>query len=393
MKKRWGNLARMLSIFIPGVGLIIVYKTFDNLGAITVALMDILRILTPFVVGLGIAFVLYAPSNWIEIQMKKSRFSLIVKHSRTLSVTVVYFVLIALLALLIAFGIPALIKALISFITSLPVYYKQLLAFFERFTEKDGWLYGFDITKTIESLYTDYIAPKLTVENVLSYFKGIMNFTSSLLSVFMAFIISVYMLISRESLLRASKMILGLFIPDRWMSDLSRYTHRSCDILYSYFYTQALDAVVVAVLMSIGMVIFRAPSPLVLGSLIGIMNMIPYFGAYIGGGVAIALTLLSGGFYKALFVTIYIIAMQQLDANLIQPRIVSDKLGLRPIYVLFGITLGSGLFGFWGIFLGVPATAIVQMLLRDYIAYRKRVKTSVIRTTPRVEWHSPTDES
>ena len=114
--------------------------------------------------------------------------------------------------------------------------------------------------------------------------------------------------------------------------------------------------------------------------------MIPYFGAIIGGCLAIGITLLSGNLYGAVFIAIYVIAMQQVDANLLQPRIVGHTLGVRPIYVLLGITLGGGLFGFWGIFLGVPVVAILQMLLRDYLAYHQREKKPPIQPSG---WSSP----
>lgn len=87
--------------------------------------------------------------------------------------------------------------------------------------------------------------------------------------------------------------------------------------------------------------------------------------------------LLSGSFWKALAVAAFILIMQQVDGNILQPRIVSHSIGVKPIYVLLAITIGGGLFGFWGIFLGVPAIATVQMLLNDIIAYRNRPKAAV----------------
>ena len=109
--------------------------------------------------------------------------------------------------------------------------------------------------------------------------------------------------------------------------------------------------------------------------MLGLLNMIPYFGAIIGGAICVLVALLSGNFYGALFVAIYILVMQQVDANIIQPRIVGPTVGLRPVYVLLGITIGGGLFGFWGIFLGVPMIAVVQMLLVEYIHARKEKAT------------------
>lgn len=118
------------------------------------------------------------------------------------------------------------------------------------------------------------------------------------------------------------------------------------------------------------------PNALLLGMMVGLMNIIPYFGAIIGGVVCVIIAFLSGNIYSALLTGIYIIVMQQVDGNFIQPRIVGSSVGVRPIYVLLAITVGGGLFGFWGILLGVPFMAIVQMLLHDLIDYRNARKQS-----------------
>ncbi len=379
MKDYLKGFTRTISLFILGVALIAVYKTFDNMSVIMSFIGRIISILSPFVIGLGLAFLLYAPSNRLELVIKQKLPRPFARHARVLSVLTVYVVLILLLALLLTFALPAIIRSIISLVASLPGYYNQLIEFLTSLSEQNGIFEGFDVTKTVQDIYTSYIEPRLTPDAVLSYFKGIMDFTSSLLNVFMSFIISIYMLLSRDSLLNTGKLILRLFINEHRMTYVSRYTRRSCEILYSYFYSQALDAIIVGVLMTIGLVIFRTPNAPLLGLLIGLLNMIPYFGAIIGGLVAVMITLLSGNVYGAVFVAVYIIVMQQIDANLIQPRIVGHTLGVRPIYVLFAITLGGGLFGFWGIFLGVPAIAIVQMLFRDFVSYRHRFKKPTIR--------------
>ena len=128
-----------------------------------------------------------------------------------------------------------------------------------------------------------------------------------------------------------------------------------------------MDAFVVGVLATIGFLIAGLPNAPALGMLLGLLNMIPYFGALIGGAFCVLVALISGNFYGALFVAVYILVMQQIDANVIQPRIVGHTVGIRPIYVLLGITLCGGIFGFWGVFLGAPIIAVVQMFLTDWI--------------------------
>ena len=372
MKERIKNLTHLLGFFVLGVALIAVYKTFDNLQVIWDFIWRVFDILSPFIIGLGLAFLLYGPVKFFERKFGKAKARIVHKHARAFSVLCVYVALFALIAILLTFAIPAIINGVRSLITALPGYFEQFMATLDSLTKEGGLLEGLNLADAADSVYRSYILPLLNLENAPSYFKGIMDFTSSLLNVFMALIISVYMLLSRESLVRACKLVFSLFIPARPMAVLSKYIHRSCDIFYNYLYSQVIDACIVSVIMTIGCFIFRAPVPIVLGFMIGLLNMIPYFGAIIGGVAAVAISLLSGNLYGSIFLAIYIIGMQQLDANLIQPRVVGDKVGIKPIYVLLAITLGGGLFGFWGIFLGVPMIAIVQMLLIDIIRYRRR---------------------
>ena len=158
------------------------------------------------------------------------------------------------------------------------------------------------------------------------------------------------------------------------MRFLTDYAHRTAAIFYSYLYGAAVDACIVATLMVVGLSLFRLPRSVLLGCFVGIMNLIPYFGAIISGALVILVALLTKNIYTAIGVAVYILVIQQLDGNIIQPKIIGQSVGVRPIYVLLAITLGGGLFGFWGILLSVPSMAVIQMLVGDFIDYRNRKK-------------------
>ena len=118
------------------------------------------------------------------------------------------------------------------------------------------------------------------------------------------------------------------------------------------------------------------PSTVLLGMLLGLFNLVPYFGAIVGGVGIAFVALLTNGLPTAIGVVIFIIVAQQVDAHIIQPRIVGDSVGLRPLYVLLGITFFGGLFGFWGILLGPPLMAVMQMIVRDIYVRRAEEKVT-----------------
>ncbi len=369
------NAAQILSLFILGVALIFVYKVFDNLGAITGIFSKLWSIMTPFIVGFGIAFLLYAPVKWFDERFRRSKWKFMERAARPLAVTTAYLLALALLALIVYIAVPALIRAGEDFIKKdyIGSFAKNVQSFINRYSQEGGLLAGFDLEKALNSFVAS-LGDKLDGDQIMGYLSSVVNFASGLVDVLMAFIVSVYMLLGKESLIGALKSVTGLVIRPKTMNLFSVYSHKIAKIFYNYFYSQIIDAFVVTVLATIGFYIagLQATTAPALGMLLGILNMIPYFGALIGGVACALVTLISVGPYHALFVAIYILVMQQIDANVIQPRIVGHKVGIRPIYVLLGITLGGGIFGFWGVFLGAPFIAVVQMLLQDCIKLKNK---------------------
>ena len=111
-----------------------------------------------------------------------------------------------------------------------------------------------------------------------------------------------------------------------------------------------------------------------LGFMIGIFNLIPYFGAIIAVIIAALITLLTGGIWKAIIMVIVVTILQQIDANIINPKILGNSLKISPLLVIFSVAIGGAYFGFWGMFLSVPVIAVVKLLLTDYIEYKSKEK-------------------
>lgn len=353
--------------------LIVVFKLCDNLGRVVGAIGFVISILAPFVAGLMIAFLLHHPTLWLERKIGKLKGRFWQWAARPLSLVTVYLLLLGVVALLISLVLPHLAASLADLIRSLPGYVEIAIARVEAMVHS-GFLKELDLAGTLDTMYQtlfNTVSGLLSAENVLTALRSVINVTTSIVDVVIAIIVSVYMLSGREHLMREAKAFCGLFTSRRRVEIIGCYGHRIAAIFYNYFYGALLDALVVGVVVSVGLSIFRVPYAVLLGMLLGLLNMIPYFGAIIGCvGIALV-TLLTNGFAAALGVVIFIVVVQQVDANIIQPRVVGGSVGLRPIYVLLSITLFGGLFGFWGIFLGVPLMAVVQMFVKDAIAAKR----------------------
>ncbi len=369
------KLRHWLWYFSLPAAAILLYKLWDDFSQAVGLLGTLIHILAPFVGGFVLAFFLYGPCNWIEKGLLRLKGKLWPKLARPLSLTVVYLLLLGLIALLFYLVLPLLVSSLTSLVNAMPQYLQSAEKRIDELIHPDGLLGQFGLGDKLTEIYThlqEALTKLLTTENLLTALKGVGNVASSLFNVVIAVIVSVYMLSGREALFREVRQVCGLFMKPRTLEVSRRYTGQIATIFYNYFYGAFIDALAVGVVVSIGLLIFRVPYAVLLGMAMGLLNMIPYFGAVIGGvGVAL-ITLLTSNIYTAIAVAIYLVVVQQVDANIIQPRVVGGTVGLRPIYVLLSITLFGGMFGFWGIFLGVPLMAVVQLFVKDAIAARRK---------------------
>lgn len=358
---------------------ILLYKLYDNFQAALGLVGTLVSIFAPFVGGFVIAFFLYRPSLWLENRMLALEGKAWKKLARPLSLSTVYLALLGVLALVVYLVIPILWDSITDLSKSLPGYVADTQTSLERLFAPGGLFEGLNLKDTFNNVLdriTAMLSDLLTAENLLAAAKSVTSIATSLVNIVLSFIVSIYMLSGREYLTVAFKNFIGLFVKPRTLGAAQSYGSRIATIFYRYFYGAFLDALLVGVVVSVGLTIFRVPYAVLLGMSVGLLNMIPYFGAIIGGVSVGLITLLTTNFYTALGVVVYIVVIQQIDANIIQPRVVGESVGLRPIFVLLSITLFGGLFGFWGVFLAPPLMAIVQLFVREAIArHNKKLAT------------------
>lgn len=361
------------SALLWALAVILIYKLTGDLGGIGSFVSKMVGVLSPFIGGLVIAFLLYRPCNAIEGFFKRRRARFWQRPARLWSMLIVYTVFLVIVSLIVAVIVPVLVQAVKGLIDSLPIYYKNIINFINAHSGEGEIFESVDIKKIFDTAY-QYVVSHLTFTNIVGYVSDIISFGGSLLNVLIAFIISLYMLGGRERLLRAVRRLTFAFLPTRAAELTTHYTRTAGDIFTRYIYSMVLDAVIVSVLLIPGMYISRIPYPLAFAVFVGALNIVPFFGAFFGGAVSVLMLVLVGEWGMAIFLLIYILVIQQVDSNLLQPRIFGQSVGLHPIYVLLAVTVGGGLGGFLGILFGVPTMAVLRILLVDLTAYLQKVR-------------------
>ena len=227
------------------------------------------------------------------------------------------------------------------------------------------------IKQTITSALNAMLYGAGSVMNVVV--SATSTIVSSLITLFMGLIFAVHLLLGKERLSSQVNRLMDRFVPALWLERLRYFLSVLSDCFHSYIVCQVTEACILGGLCATGMLLFRLPYALMIGCLIGVTALIPIAGAYIGGGIG-AIMIFSVDPMQAVFFVIYLIVLQQIEGNLIYPRVAGSSLGLPGIWVLAAVTLGGGLLGIPGMLIGVPLTTAVYRMLREYV--RKPAKTA-----------------
>lgn len=372
---KFNDIKKYLGIFVLAVAVIIVYKTFDNFGYVIDFIAEIFALLTPFFIGAAIAFVLLPLCKSIEHLLKKTNVIFLKRHRRGLSVLAVFIIVFAAMALIMTAIIPQLVDSISRFIEQAPSMFASLTKWIESLRLFPDNFRLSDILSNNMAILNNII-DSFELRNMNKYAKGIMNFGTTMFHVLLGIIISVYILLDRSQIKRSYMRFARLILPDKFRRGMHFYCSSVGDFINRYIGCQLLDACIVFILCLIALTIMRNEYAAVIALMVGSFNLIPYFGAFIAVLISALITLVTNGFMSAVILVIVLVVLQQLDANIIQPRLVASQLSIKPLWVIFGVILGGGLFGVIGMFIGVPIVALLKNIISDIIEQKNMNKSS-----------------
>ena len=375
MENNKRKLTKWLYWFLFAVAVILVYKTLDNFSAIGNWIKNFLDVLMPFIVGLLIAYLLYIPCRKIESIYKKSKkLKFIKKRARGLSILTIYIIVLIILIIAINYLLPIVSSSIIDLVSNIQNYYNSLITNIDNLPD-DSILKNEIVLDVIESIKNIDLKQFVNMDKLAEYAKGVINVAGKIFDFFVAIIVSVYLLLERKQILEFIKKLGKAIFKERTYNNFGKYFDRTNNIFFNFLAGQLLDGIVIAIITSIAMSIMGVKYAVLLGVMIGVFNLIPYFGAIIAVILATLITLLTGGFWQALVMVIVVTILQQIDANIINPKILGNSLKISPLLVIFAVSLGGAYFGFWGMFLSVPVIAVLKLLITDFIEYKNKEKS------------------
>ena len=369
--KQKGNITKWLSWFLFAVAVIVVYKVLDNVTTIGLFFKNLISVLMPFVLGILIAYILYIPCRKIEELLNESKIKLFKKKRRVISIFIVYVIVVLLLIILINCILPPVLTSIRDLVSNLPEYYGTLTKVINELPEDSVFvkLNAKELLASVSSIdFGKYVAP----EYITEYIKGAMSIASGVFSVFVTIVISIYTLAERKEIVNFLKRLCSALFGKKQYEMVANYFKKSNAIFFHFISGQLIDAILVGILTSIAMAILKVQYAALLGFLIGLFNLIPFFGAIVAVIIAIIITICTGGISKAIWMAIVVIIIQQLDANIINPKIMSDKLKISPILVILSVTIAGAYFGVLGMFLAVPVMTIIKLMINDWITIKNK---------------------
>ena len=391
----YGMLAGFGAIALSIIFFFLIYR-FDGFGS---AISTLTGILMPFIYGAVIAYLLKPVCNCVENFLRRLLPEKMGTAANMLAVTISLLFGILVVYALIMMIVPQLITS----VTTL--YYtarnnlndfvdwashQEIIASNQKLLDFIETSYD-NLQDTLDNLVRTKLVP--SVQSLLSGAAlGVMSFVTFLKNIVIGLIVSVYLLASRKKFGQQGKLILYSLVKPRW-ANLIMEEIRYADRMFGGFINgKILDSAIIGVLCYIACLIFKFPSALLVSVIIGVTNVIPFFGPFIGAIPATLLILIQNPI-KALWFVLFVLVLQQVDGNIIGPKILGNTTGLSSFWVLFAILLFGGLWGFVGMIIGVPLFAVIYDVLKKFVFHGlRRNEEMELVTTYHDNFGDPDDE-
>ena len=361
-----------------------VFLAVTHLDRILGQISWITSVIMPFTIALVIAFVLNRPYKLIRYRfytplLQKAGLSekKAGSISSVLSILSVYFLLFFIVGKLVSSVIPELIVSIETFSSNMDDYLSDMTALISRISTQ--LQLNSEIARLLNTYWQDLLAGIYQTLNTLlpALVDFSMGAATSIYNVFSGLIISIYLLTGKDKLIRTFKKMLYAFLPDRW-ADYAMHVGHVANRSFGGFLTgQIIDSAIVGLLCFLGMSVMNMPYAMLSSVIVGVTNIIPYFGPIIGAIPGVVLLLLSNPIKAVLFI-ILIVCIQQFDGNIMAPRIVGSSIGVSGVWVLFSIIVGGSLFGVPGMVAGLPAFSVIYVLVREQAHRRLLAKNRQI---------------
>ena len=380
-REEWPHLIRIgVMVFVTFAVSILFFFALYRFEGFAGIWSKLLAAAMPIIMGLVLAYLMNPVMLWLErcfkklLSKKMKSESKLRKVSRALAITGSVIILVAIISLLIAAIVPSVIASISGLMKTLPNDVAAFINMIKNGNFGDSKIAELastglqDATDYIENYATEKLIPEAQ-KYVAQITTGVISVVRGLLNFIIGIIVMVYVMSIQETLAGQSKKIIYAVCKPKTGNIIIETLRKTNEIFGGFISGKIIDSLIIGVIAYFGCLILRIPSSVLVAVIIGVTNVIPVFGPFIG---AIPSVIQSP--WHALYLLIFIVVLQQVDGNIIGPKILGSSTGLSTFWVMFAILIGGGMFGFLGMLLGVPTFAVIYYIVRRVVNYALRKK-------------------
>ena len=374
----------LTSLGIIGGVLILFVYVLNNISIVTDAVRYIFSGLSSIILGFVFAYFLNIPSRWIEGEILLRVFpKLNHRAKRALSIVITLLLTFAVIGGLISIVVPRLISSLGLLLGNLDSYKASVIDWVENLANLTDQQAGSSLINSLADGIKELISESMADLSSLlpTAFASAAGILTTVFNILFGLVISIYVMASREQLsAQVRKMATALF-SKRTMERAEEIARVLDDTFQSYLSGQIIDAILVGLEVYVLALVFNLPYAPLLGVVIGITNMIPILGPYIGGIPCGFIVLVAGSPLKLLIFAVMVLVVQQIDGNIVSPRIIGDRTGVPGLWVIVGVMVGSYFFGILGVLLAIPIISVALCLIREFTEKKLVAKGEPLETS------------
>lgn len=376
------NMPPMFSLMIVVAFGILFYKFIQKFDLAAIEFSSLISVMSPFIIGLVLTFFLVPPVKFVERQF--SRFAFFKSHyplTNLLSILISYVVIFGIVIIVLVYvmpqvfaGLSTLLTLLIDALQSLYNNLEPLLADWDE-SSWSSLISGKALRESLGGILTSLTANLEGIAGTVfpKLYQTISSIAAGSLNTLVGLIVSIYLIADRKNVAYSGKRALYAFFKKERATQILNLAQEILTIFRRFFVGKIVDSLIIGILCYILMKILGLPYAELISVIVGITNVIPFFGPFIGAIPSILIILMSSPM-EALIFAVLILALQQLDGNVIGPAILGNSLGLKPIWIVFSVTVGGGLFGLVGMIAGVPAFTVIYTLFKRCVSRRLQTK-------------------
>lgn len=376
------NMPPMFSLMIVVAFGILFYKFIQKFDLTAIEFSSLISVMSPFIIGLVLTFFLVPPVKFVERQFSrlaffKSHYQLINLLSILISYVVIFGIVIIVLVYVmpqVFAGLSTLLTLLIDALQSLYNNLEPLLADWDE-SSWSSLISGKALRESLGGILTSLTANLEGIAGTVlpKLYQTVSSIAAGSLNTLVGLIVSIYLIADRKNVAYSGKRALYAFFKKERATQILNLAQEILTIFRRFFVGKIVDSLIIGILCYILMKILGLPYAELISVIVGITNVIPFFGPFIGAIPSILIILMSSPM-EALIFAVLILALQQLDGNVIGPAILGNSLGLKPIWIVFSVTVGGGLFGLVGMIAGVPAFTVIYTLFKRCVSRRLQTK-------------------